>query len=136
MQANDRQAGPRICLTDLYIWAHLLAGAAVLCTTAATWHVGDRRQFFAYLLTAVAAAGVQVRLPGIKGAASVGFLFVFIGVLDLGSDATIVIASASTLVQALWRAKLPEQALRICWNISSIVIAVWASAAAYRWLSL
>lgn len=115
----------------LYIGGHLVAGAAILYITAAHCELGNIRLFCAYLLTALIASRLQVCLPGVRGAVSVGFLFVFIAILDLTRDAAILIAAASTLLQAVWRAKLPQQAVRIGWNVSSIAIAVFASSKIY-----
>jgi len=78
---DTSKARLRFYASNAYIWAHLLLGAAALCWTAATWQLRDRRQFFSYLLTAIIAAGLKVRLPGVQGTASVAFLFVFIGIL-------------------------------------------------------
>jgi putative nucleotidyltransferase with HDIG domain len=134
MTATDRRQWLRQRGADIYIWVHVLAGAAVLCETAANWQLRDRRQFFAYLITAIVASGLKVRLPGLKGTASVGFLFVFIGILDLSTHDAIVMVAVSMAVQCLWRAKQAPRPIRVCWSISSISVAVYASSMIYGWV--
>jgi len=94
---------PRLRVADVYIWTFLLLGAAVLYGTAANWHLRDGRQFFAFLLTAVVASALKVRLAGVEGTTSVGFLFVLIGIVDLSTGDAILVAAVSVAVQCLWR---------------------------------
>jgi putative nucleotidyltransferase with HDIG domain len=118
---------------NAYIWAYLLIGAAALCWTAANWQLHDRRQFFAYLITAVVASSLKVQLPGLKGTASVGFLFVFIGILDLSTEDAIVITAVAMAVQCTWRARDPLRPIQVCWSVASISASVYAASTVYGW---
>jgi putative nucleotidyltransferase with HDIG domain len=133
MMKGEARQQPRLRVADAYIWAFLLLGAAVLSGTAAHWHLRDGRQFFAYLLTAVVASALKVKLAGVEGTTSVGFLFVFIGILDLSTADAILIAAVSAVVQSLWRTGQKGRAIHLCWNVSAVSMAVYASGAFYGW---
>jgi putative nucleotidyltransferase with HDIG domain len=133
MVTRDGKHRLRLRAADVYIWAFLLAGAAVLYGTAANWQSPDRRQFFAYLLTVIVASALKVKLAGVEGTMSVGFLFVLIGILDLSIKEAIVIAVVSAVVQTLWRPAWQIQPIKVCWNASSISVAVYTSGTFYVW---
>jgi diguanylate cyclase (GGDEF)-like protein/putative nucleotidyltransferase with HDIG domain len=96
------------------------AGAAVLGTALFHWYSHDPLKFACYLLIAVLAATMKVRLPGIDGTMSVHFLFILLGVLDLSLPETLVIGCASALVQTLWKAKRSPEPLKVVFNIFSM----------------
>jgi len=118
---------------EVYIWAFLLLGATVLYLAATNWQLRDRRQFFVYLLTAIVASALKVKFAGVDGTMSVGFLFVFIGILDLSTEDAIIIAAISVVVQCLWHAARQPHAIQVCWSVSSISVSVYASGAVYGW---
>jgi len=118
---------------DLYIWAFLLLGAAVLYLAAKSWQLRDRREFCVYLFAALVASALKVKFAGVDGTMSVGFLFVFIGILDLSTADAVMIAAVSVLVQCLWHAERHPHAIQVCWSVSSISVAVYASGAVYGW---
>ena len=118
---------------DVYIWAFLLTGAAALYAAATNWQLRDRRQFLAYLLTAIVASALKVKFAGVEGTMSVGFVFAFIGILDLSTEDAIIIAAVSAVVQSLWRPTGQVRAIQVCWNVSSVSVAVYVSGAVYGW---
>jgi putative nucleotidyltransferase with HDIG domain len=134
MKTSEEQR-PHRGWVDVYIGAHILGGAAVLCAVAATWELRDRHQFFAYLLAAIVASCMKVHLPGVEGTASVGFLFVFIGVVDLGTMDAVVIAAISSALQCLWRAQHRRQAVQVFWSVASMCLWVYACGTLYTWSS-
>lgn len=133
MRNGEARRRQRLRAADVYIWAFLLLGGAVLCGTAAHWQLRDGRLFLAYLLTAVVASALKVRLAGVGGTTSVGFLFVLIGIVDLSTADAMLIAAVSVAVQCLWRPAQPVRAIRVCWSAASISLAVYASGAVYGW---
>ena len=118
---------------NVYIWAFLLLGAAVLYVAATNWQLRDPRQFFVYLLAAIVASALKVKFAGLEGTMSVGFLFVFIGILNLSTEDAIIIAAVSVLVQCLWHATRQLHAIQVCWSVCSISAAVYASGVVYGW---
>jgi len=59
------------------------SGAAVLCATCVHLHSDNLLKFGCYVLIAVLASTMKVKLPGMNSTMSVNFLFVFLGVLEL-----------------------------------------------------
>jgi len=62
-------------------------------------------RYFSYLLLAVLASTLKVRLPGLTGTMSVNFLFILIGIADLTLAETLAMGCAATVIQCVWRAK-------------------------------
>ena len=66
-----------------YIWAITVLGA--LCLASANWEMRHPVRFSCYLAVCIIASALKVNLPGILGTMSVNFLFILIGILDLGA---------------------------------------------------
>jgi len=92
----------------------------VLATALLHWQSNDLLRFGCYLLIAVLASTMKVKLPGIDGTMSVHFLFVLLGVLELSLPETLVIGCAAALVQSLWRPKTPPEAAKVVFNVVSM----------------
>ena len=84
------------------------------------WHSDDLLKFACYLLIAVLASTMKVRLPGIEGTMSVHFLFVLLGILELSLPETLVIGCAAALVQSVWRPKNPPEPVKVVFNVLSM----------------
>jgi putative nucleotidyltransferase with HDIG domain len=123
----------RPLLASAYCWAHILLGAGVLIWTAVNWQPYHHLRFFSYLLSAVVASVLKVRLPGMTGTASVSFLFVLIGIVDLSLPEAIVLGALSMLTQCTWRTQRKPSAMQVGFSICSITIATYASALIYNY---
>src|ERR1700730_9342436 len=130
-KTNDSRLRP--LLASAYCWAHILLGAGVLCWTAVNWHPYYHLRFFSYLLSAVVASVLKVRLPGMTGTASVSFLFVLIGIVDLSLPASIALAALSRLTQCIWRTERRPSAIQVGFSICSITVATYVSALIYNY---
>ena len=75
----------------IYIAATVALGAAVLAFAVMHGHSNDLLKFLCYLLIAILASTMKVRLPGIEGTMSVHFLFVLLCVMELSLLETLVI---------------------------------------------
>ena len=86
---------------------------AFICTIVATgtltlgfglthWSSRDLAQFVSYLAIAIIASRLKVKLPGISGTMSVNFLFILLGIVELGFAETLLIGCAATLAQCLF----------------------------------
>jgi len=95
------------------------AGAAVLGTACLHWHSHDLLKFGCYLLIAILASTMKVRLPGMESTMSVHFLFVLLGILELSLSETLVIGCTAALVQSVWRTKQRPEPLKVVFNIFS-----------------
>jgi putative nucleotidyltransferase with HDIG domain len=130
-RTNDSRLRP--LLTGGYCGAHILLGAGVLCWTAVNWQPYDHLRFFSYLLSAIVASVLKVRLPGMTGTASVSFLFVLIGIMDLSLPEAIMLGALSMLTQCTWRTERRPSAMQVGFSICSITIATYASALIYNY---
>ncbi len=119
--------------SKIYVLAVILLGAASMAWGAAHWDSHDLPRFLCYLATAALAAGLKVNLPGIPGTMSVGFLFVFIGIAQLGLAETLVLGCMGTLVQCLWKPKRRPALYQVSFSIASTAVAIVAAYAFHHW---
>lgn len=107
-----------------------------MATALLHWHSDDLLKFGCYLLIAVLAATMKVRLPGVEGTMSVHFLFVLLGILELSLPETLVIGCTAALVQSLWKLKGPPEPVKVTFNVLSMTAnAIYVSYFAYRLLA-
>ncbi len=110
----------------LFISLIVLAGTCALLYGAVNPTSRNIAQFLCYLLIAILAARLKVHLPGITGTMSVNFLFILLGMLELGFAETLILGTAAILVQCFYRDR--PSALQVTFNICASAV---ASAVAY-----
>jgi len=108
----------------VYIGFILGGGAWAMYRAISGWHSDDLARFLSYLALCVLASGLKVNLPGIQGTMSVNFLFILIGVSQMGLGETMAIGCAGTLAQCIWKARSPVKPIRLIFSVSSMAIAV------------
>lgn len=84
----------------------------------------DLVRFCAYFLLASIAATLKLRLPGLTGTMSIGFVFVLLGISELTLPETMLIACAGVAVQCLWRAKSRPAPVQVLFSVSGVAIAL------------
>jgi diguanylate cyclase (GGDEF)-like protein/putative nucleotidyltransferase with HDIG domain len=99
----------------------VLAGTCVLLYGAARPTSKNIAQFICYLLIAILAARLKVRLPGITGTMSVNFLFILLGILELGFAETLALGTAAILVQCFYRDR--PSPIQVTFNLSASAVA-------------
>jgi len=107
--------------------AQVLLGLALLGYAIRNWHTDDPIKFLSFLVVAVAASALKVRLPGIPATLPVNFLFVLIGILELSYSETIVVGCLGGLAQVLWHAKPRPKFRRMLFYLSSLAISIAAA---------
>jgi diguanylate cyclase (GGDEF)-like protein/putative nucleotidyltransferase with HDIG domain len=100
----------------------VVAGTCVLLYGAIRPTSKNIAQFICYLLIAILAARLKVRLPGITGTMSVNFLFILLGILELGFAETLALATAAILVQCFYRDR--PSPLQVTFNLSAAAISI------------
>ena len=116
----------------------MCAGCASLAYNFATFRTDDPYRFSWYLILALFASGMKVRLPGATGTLSVLFLFVFIGIIQLSLPETLLIGFAATFVQSFWRARKPKL-IHLGFNVASLAIATTVTYlvyASFAWMRI
>jgi hypothetical protein len=84
----------------------------------------DLLRFCSYVLLSLVAATLKVRLPGLTGTMSIGFVFVLLGVAELTPGETMLMACAGALLQCLWRAKSKPAGIQVLFSVSAVAISV------------
>ena len=106
----------------LFISLVVVAGTCVLLYGALRPTSKNIAQFICYLLIAILAARLKVRLPGITGTMSVNFLFILLGILELGFAETLALATAAILVQCFYRDR--PSPLQVTFNLSASAMSI------------
>jgi diguanylate cyclase (GGDEF)-like protein/putative nucleotidyltransferase with HDIG domain len=110
--------------TNLYLAAVIFAGFAVLAVQFYRFHSQDPVEFACYLFIALISSTLKVSLPGVTGTMSVNYVFVLLGMLELGQAEVLCISCASLLMQMFWRAKKAPSPIQILFNVASGTLAV------------
>jgi diguanylate cyclase (GGDEF)-like protein/putative nucleotidyltransferase with HDIG domain len=111
--------------SKIYVLAVSLIGLVSVGWCLYQWKSQDLPRFLVYLFVSALAAGLKVNLPGIPGTMSVGFLFVFIGITELGLAETVVLGCVGTLVQCLWRPRRRPALFQIVFSTASTGLAIF-----------
>src|SRR5205823_6102168 len=100
-----------------YIMLVVALGAAAFGHGISQWNLHDPTRFICYLLLAIPASCLKVRLPGITGTMSVLFVFLLAGIVELGVPETLVIAAVCTMIQCCWRAKVRPRPVQLVFTV-------------------
>src|ERR1700686_3847590 len=112
----------------LFLYTICLAGLATAVYGGIMWKLDDPAKFSAYLLTAMLASRLKVRLPEITGTISVNFLFILIGIAELTFSETLVLGCSAILVQCLiTRRRSWPRIEQVLFNVSSAAVAIGAA---------
>lgn len=84
----------------------------------------DVLRFGMYFLLAQIAAALKLRLPGLTGTMSIGFVFVLLGISELTLLETMLMACCGVLVQCFWRAKQRPTAAQVIFSVAAVAISV------------
>src|ERR1035441_4649742 len=97
----------------LFVAITAAAGAAAIGTACMHWDSSDPLKFGCYLVIALFASTMKVKLPGMDSTMSVHFLFVLLGVLELSLAETLVIACMAALIQSVWKNRQRSEAIKV-----------------------
>ena len=122
--------------TKAFVGITALSGMVVLGYALLHWQSQDLVRFACYLAVALLASGLKVQPPGIDGTMSVNFLFILLGVLELGLPETLVIGCTASLMQSVWQAARALDPVKVLFNVAGMM----ANASAltyltYQWLA-
>src|ERR1039458_6416296 len=117
----------------LFVAITAAAGAAAIGTACMHWDSSDPLKFGCYLVIALFASTMKVKLPGMDSTMSVHFLFVLLGVLELSLAETLVIACMAALIQSVWKNRQRSEAIKVLFNVlSNTATATWLTYYAYQ----
>jgi hypothetical protein len=89
----------------------------------------DLPRYYSYLLLAIVASTMKIRLPGITGTISVNFLFILIGIADFTLAETLTMGCLGILMQCLWRTRRRPRVVQVAFNVAAMAVTI---AAAYQ----
>jgi hypothetical protein len=108
----------------IYIGSVIAAGGGILVASLANWSSPDPLRWAIYLVLAVLASVVKLRLPGLDGSYSLGFLFVLYGVAHFGLPETLLAACTGAVATCLFNTKKPSSLIQVVFNIGNVAISV------------
>jgi hypothetical protein len=85
----------------------------------------DLSRFATYFVLSLLSAALKLRLPGLTGTMSIGFVFVLLGISVLTLPETMLLACAGVLVQCLWRANSRPTPVQVLFSMSAVAVSVW-----------
>jgi len=111
--------------TKTYIGVVSTVGTAAIfyALLDSTWPHEPLR-FGIYLLLALLASTLKLRLPGLTGTLSIGFVVVLLGIADLSLAETMLIACTGALVQCYWRTLRRPTPIQVMFNLAATAISV------------
>ena len=120
---------------SLFVAGLSALSAACFAIAFSHWHSSDPIKFLCYLAIAIAASFLKIKLPGVNGTLSVNFLFVLLGVLELGFGETLVLGIAEVIVQSFWNSSKEMKPIHVVFNASQFSVGTAIAWGTYRLLS-
>ncbi|HET9406251.1 MAG TPA: diguanylate cyclase [Candidatus Sulfotelmatobacter sp.] len=110
---------------QVFISIVIAVGAGTLVYAAIHQTSKNVPEFVCYLGIAILASRMKVNLPGITSTLSVNFLFILVGLLELGYAETLTLGAASMLAQSIYpeRPKALQTTFNICAGCISTTLA-------------
>ena len=105
----------------LFIVFTVACGIGGLVTASLQWHSTDLVKFACYLLVAVLASTLKVKLPGMDSTMSVHFLFVLLGILELSLAETLIIGCSAALLQSVWKTNNRPDPVKLVFNVFGLM---------------
>lgn len=106
----------------LYVTLVILAGFAAMTAALAQWEFTNSSRLLAYLVAAMLASTFKMRLPGVTGTLSPGFLFVLVAIAEFSLTEAVGIAVACALTQSLWWTKQRPRVEQVLFNVSLLAV--------------
>jgi hypothetical protein len=110
-----------------YLAGIITLGFLSLAASLQHWTCPDPLRFVTYVLLAMLAGTLKVRLPGMRGTYSLTFLFVLIGIAEFTRGETVVLACVSMIVQCAWNTVDRPRLIQVAFNVAAVAISVAAA---------
>ena len=115
---------PMSAKAKAFIGAVMMVGLVAFAAAVLQWKPQHLAQFACYLAIALMASGLKITLPEINGTMSVNFLFVLLGVQELGFAQTMALGLLSALVQIFWTPRGRPRWIHVVFNLCSMATAI------------
>lgn len=107
-----------------FIALAIIPGVIMLALGISHWESADPVRFAIYLLLALVASTLKVRLPGLTGTMSLNFLFILIGVAQMSFSETLALGAIATVTQCLWNTRSRPSIPQVLFNIAALTMAI------------
>ena len=116
----------------VYIAIVVTIGAASLLHGASVWSIDNWPRYLAWCALTMAASRLKVSLPGVTGTMSINFVFVLLGVCEVGLPGTEVMGCLGMLMQCLVFTKARPRPVQVAFSVASMAASVEACYWAWR----
>jgi diguanylate cyclase (GGDEF)-like protein/putative nucleotidyltransferase with HDIG domain len=99
------------------VFVGLVIAAGMVCLLQAAIHPNSKNiaEFICYLGISILASRLRVTLPGITGTLSVNFLFILVGIAELGYSEALTLGAVAMLAQSLYPGR--PTAMQLTFNV-------------------
>src|SRR6266852_9345536 len=104
----------------IFVALAIVPGVTMLALGVSHWECADSVRFTIYLLLALVASTLKVRLPGVTGTMSVNFLFILIGVSQLSFSETLALGAVATVTQCVWNTRMRPNIPQVLFNVAAL----------------
>jgi diguanylate cyclase (GGDEF)-like protein/putative nucleotidyltransferase with HDIG domain len=118
---------------DARLYIAAVSAAGLICLYSAHWDMPHTSRFACYLAVCILSSALKVNLPGILGTMSVNFLFILIGILDMGAGQTLLMGCVGALVQCVWKPKNQIRPVQTLFSVMNIAVAIFGAYSVYHW---
>jgi diguanylate cyclase (GGDEF)-like protein/putative nucleotidyltransferase with HDIG domain len=117
-----------------YWFLVVTAGCCCLARALGAWQIHEESilKFVIYMIAAVSASGLKIRLPGIFGTLSMNYVVIILALQDLSLSAAILVAIASTLGQCVIHTSTRAKWFRVLFSVCGIPVPVIAARIALK----
>ena len=116
----------------LFIALAIIPGLMMLSLGISHWESADPVRFTIYLVLALVASTLKVRLPGIRGSMSLNFLFILIGISQLSFSETLALGAIAAGTQCMWKTRMRPSIAQVLFNISALTMAITSAHFVYH----
>lgn len=107
---------------QIYAAGVTTAGVIVFLTALSRWYVPDAVLFGIYVAAAAALSAVKIRVPGGNATVTAGFVVLLLSGVQLGWQATVVLAGICGLSQSFLLSQKRPTAIQAGFNFASLVL--------------
>src|SRR5579864_6635562 len=108
----------------IFIALAIIPGLVMLALGLSHWESADPARFTVYLLLALVASTLKVRLPGLTGTMSLNFLFMLIGVSQMSFSENLALGAIATVTQCWWTSKTRPSIPQVMFNVAALTMAI------------
>lgn len=110
----------------LYIYGVIAVGIAIITASLGNWTAANPTIWVSYVVLAGIASIIKLRLPGLEGTYSLGFLFSMFGIAQLSFAETLVATCFGALLASVLNVKKRPAPIQVAFNVANASISAAA----------